>query len=53
MTTINRSLIENAGYGVFTTHKYKKVDFVYFYDYEEKQILSLTDFTYSITTLKI
>lgn len=48
MTTIKQSLIKDAGYGVFTTRKYKKGDFVCFYDCEEKEIGSITDFTYSI-----
>lgn len=48
MTTIKRSLIENAGYGVFSTQKYKMGDFVCFYDCEEKEITNDVDFTYSI-----
>jgi hypothetical protein len=47
-TIIKKSLIENAGNGLFATKKYKKGDLICFYDCEERNINSIDDFVYSI-----
>jgi hypothetical protein len=48
MTIIKKSLIENAGNGLFAKKKYKKGDLICFYDCEERNISSIDDFIYSI-----
>ena len=49
MTTIKKSLIQNAGNGLFAIKNYKKDEFICYYDGEEKQIETLNDLTYCIT----
>ena len=48
MTTLKQSNINNAGYGVFTKCKYKKGDYICFYDAIEGDINKIDDFIYSI-----
>ena len=48
MTTLKISNINNAGYGVFTTKKYNKGEYICFYDAYEGNIKSIDDFIYSI-----
>jgi len=48
MTTLKISNINNAGYGVFTTKKYNKGEYICFYDACEGNIKSIDDFIYSI-----
>jgi hypothetical protein len=48
MSIIKKSLIDNAGNGLFATKKYNKGDLICFYDCEEKKINSINDFVYSI-----
>jgi hypothetical protein len=48
MSVVKQSLIPNAGNGVFTTKKYKKGEYICYYDCEERSISSLSDFIYSI-----
>ena len=45
---IKKSLIKNAGNGLFANKSYKKGDYVCFYDGVYKSIESITDFDYSI-----
>jgi hypothetical protein len=48
MTTLKRSNINNAGYGVFAKCKYKKGDYICFYDAIEGDVKTIDDFIYSI-----
>ena len=46
---LKKSLIKNAGRGVFTTKSYKEGEYVCFYDGEMKSTrVGLDDFTYSM-----
>ena len=48
MTTLRLSKINNAGYGVFTTKKYNKGEYICFYDAYEGNAKTIDDFIYSI-----
>jgi hypothetical protein len=48
MSIVKKSLIKNAGNGLFATKHYNKDDLICFYDCEEREINSIDDFIYSI-----
>lgn len=48
MHTIKQSNIPNAGYGVFTTTKYNKGEYICFYDCYRGNIKNIDEFIYSI-----